>query len=221
MSDNNTIPPITRLLKRAAMELWDGCYVNLGIGLPGQVLSLIDPTITTFIHSENGVLGAGQQAPREDMNPMLIDAGGAYVSAVSGACYFDSATSFGMVRNQRLDMCMLGAFEVDACGNLANWKIPGKFIPGIGGAMELAQSTKRLIVLTTHQDKFGASKIKKICSLPLTAKNCVDRIISDCAVIDVLENGLLVREMAEGLSQNQLRDMTEAELQFADEMQVF
>lgn len=221
MLEKTTLSPLKRLLRRAALELWDGCYVNLGIGLPSQVLGYIDPDISPFIHSENGLLGAGQQAPREQMNPMLIDAGGAYVSAVNGASFFDSATSFGMVRSQRLDMCMLGAFEVDASGSLANWKIPGKFIPGIGGAMELAQSTKHLIVLTTHLDKHGVSKIKTRCSLPLTAKNCVDRIISDCAVIDVTEQGLLVREIAEGLGKQQLIDMTEAELKFAEDIQVF
>lgn len=221
MPENNVITPTTRLLKRAALELWDGCYVNLGIGLPSQVLSFVDPDISSFIHSENGVLGIGQQAPREQMNPMLIDAGGAYVSTVNGASFFDSAISFGMIRSQRLDLCMLGAFEVDANGHLANWKIPGKFIPGIGGAMELAQSSKQLIVLTNHQDKYGVSKIKKNCSLPLTAKHCVDRIISDCAVIDVTEQGLLVREIAEGLSKAQLIEMTDAELHFADDIREF
>ena len=221
MTERTTISPTSRLLRRAALELWDGCYVNLGIGLPSQVLRYIDPHISPFIHTENGVLGAGQQAPREDIDPMLIDAGGTYISTVKGASCFDSAMSFGMIRSQRLDMCMLGAFEVDAAGNLANWKIPGKFIPGIGGAMELAQSTKQVIVLTTHQDKYGASKIKKSCSLPLTAKHCVNRIISDCAVIDVTEQGLLVREIAEGLSRGQLINMTEAELHFAENLGEF
>lgn len=221
MTERTKTAPLSRLLQRAAFELWDGCYVNLGIGLPSQILEFIDPNISPFIHSENGVLGAGQQAPREYINPMLIDAGGTYISTVNGASFFDSAMSFGMIRSQRLDMCMLGAFEVDAFGNLANWKIPGKFIPGIGGAMELAQSTKQVIVLTSHQDKYGASKIKKACSLPLTAKKCVNRIISDCAVIDVTEKGLLVREIAEGLSKDKLIDITEAELHFAEDIREF
>ena len=221
MIDANSETAIRRLLKRAAKEIWDGCYVNLGIGLPSQVLAHINPAISPFVHSENGILGAEQQAPRDEMNPMLIDAGGAYISAVEGASYFDSAMSFGMVRSSRLDMCMLGAFEVDRAGNLANWKIPGKFIPGIGGAMELAQSTKNLIVLTTHLDKHGQSKIKQACVLPLTAKQCVNRIISDCAVIDVTTSGLVVREVAKGLSQQKLTEMTEAELHFADEIGVF
>lgn len=216
MANTQSMKPTERLLRRAAAEIWDGCYVNLGIGLPSQVLSYIPDDIQPFVHSENGVLGAGQQAPREQMDASLIDAGGAYISTRPGSAFFDSATSFGMVRRGRLDLCMLGAFEIDEQGNLANWKIPGKFIPGIGGAMELAQSAKRIVVLTTHCDKHGQSKIKRACTLPLTAKHCVSRIISEYAVIDVTDEGLRVRELAEGMSAAQLCEITEAELRFDD-----
>lgn len=214
-------PAITALLKRAARELWDGCYVNLGIGLPSQLLSYIDPTIQPFIHSENGVLGAWKQASRAQMDPMLIDAGGTYVSTIAGSSFFDSATSFAIIRRGRLDLCMLGAFEVDSVGNLANWKIPHKYTPGIGGAMELAQKAQNLIVLMRHLDKRGRSKIKQHCTLPLTAKNCVKRIITDKAVLDVTANGLLVQEMAHGVERDALCAVTDAELQFAANVGIF
>jgi len=216
MSNGSDQTNMNGLLQRAAKEIWDGCCVNLGIGLPSQVLPFIDPTIQPFIHSENGVLGVWHQASREQMNPMLIDAGGSYVSTVDGCSFFDSATSFGMIRSSRLDICMLGAFEVDSQGHLANWNIPNKFIPGIGGAMELAQTAKYLVILTTHLDKYGQSKIKKHCTLPLTAKHCVNRIISDKAVIDVTERGLVVQELAKGVSRSELIAQTDADLHFAD-----
>jgi len=214
-------PELKRIVTRAATEIWDGCYVNLGIGLPSQILPYIDKDIHPMIQSENGVLGIWQQAPRDQMDPMLIDAGGSYVSTLEGCSFFDSAISFAMIRSQRIDLCMLGAFEVDAQGDLANWKIPKKFIPGIGGAMELAQSTRNLIVLMTHLDKYGHSKIKHQCTLPITAKNCVKRIITDSAVIDCTKDGLLVIEMAEGMNQEQLIAITDAPLSFSDRLGVF
>ncbi len=221
MLDCPTYSPVETLLRRAAQEIDDGDYVNLGIGLPSQVMPYIDPGIQPYIHAENGVLGAWRQAPREQMDPMLIDAGGSYVSTVPGCAFFDSATSFAMVRRGRLDMCMLGAFEVDAEGSLANWKIPEKFIPGIGGAMELAQSSRRLVVLSTHVDKHGNSKLRRRCTLPLTASRCVDRIITDKAVIDVDDQGLLVREMARGITAESLTAITEAPLRFVDNPGVY
>lgn len=204
-----------RILSRAVKEITPGSIVNLGIGLPTQVMHYLPDDFDVQIHSENGILGAWKQAAPAEMDPFLIDAAGAYVSLREGASLFDSAVSFAMIRRARLDLTMIGAFEVDAQGNLANWKIPGKFSPGIGGAMELAQKTKRIVVLTTHTDKHGRPKILKTCRLPLTAKACVSRIISDMAVIDVTDRGLVVREKLVDISDKDLQAQTEAELTFA------
>ncbi|WP_028669555.1 3-oxoacid CoA-transferase subunit B [Saccharospirillum impatiens] len=205
---------VERLLSRAVKEISPGSIVNLGIGLPTQVMHYLPENFDVQIHSENGILGAWKQAEPALMDPFLIDAAGAYVSLREGASLFDSAVSFAMIRRARLDLTMIGAFEVDALGNLANWKIPGKFSPGIGGAMELAQKTKRIVVLTTHTDKHGNPKILKTCRLPLTAKACVSRIISDLAVIDVTPQGLVVREKLTDISNGDLQALTEAELTF-------
>lgn len=208
---------VERILRRAVMEIAPGSIVNLGIGLPTQVMHYLPDDFDVQIHSENGILGAWKQAAPEQMDPFLIDAAGAYVSLREGASLFDSAVSFAMIRRARLDLTMIGAFEVDAHGNLANWKIPGKFSPGIGGAMELAQKTQRIVVLTTHTDKHGKPKILKTCRLPLTAKTCVSRIISDLAVMDVTDQGLVVREKLVEISDADLQALTEAELTFATE----
>ncbi|WP_181952713.1 3-oxoacid CoA-transferase subunit B [Saccharospirillum alexandrii] len=208
---------VERILRRAVMEIAPGSIVNLGIGLPTQVMHYLPDDFDVQIHSENGILGAWKQAAPEQMDPFLIDAAGAYVSLREGASLFDSAVSFAMIRRARLDLTMIGAFEVDAHGNLANWKIPGKFSPGIGGAMELAQKTQRIVVLTTHTDKHGKPKILKTCRLPLTAKACVSRIISDLAVMDVTDQGLVVREKLVEISDADLQALTEAELTFATE----
>lgn len=206
---------VERILSRAVIEITPGSIVNLGIGLPTQVMHYLPDDFDVQIHSENGILSAWKQAEPESMNPFLIDASGAYVSLREGASLFDSAVSFAMIRRARLDLTMIGAFEVDAHGNLANWKIPGKFSPGIGGAMELAQKTKRIVVLTTHTDKHGRPKILETCRLPLTAKACVSRIISDLAVIDITDQGLVVREKLVDISNVDLQAQTEAELTFA------
>lgn len=204
-----------RILSRAVNEITPGSIVNLGIGLPSRIMHYLPNDFDVQIHSENGILGAWKQAAPEAMDPFLIDAAGAYVSLSQGASLFDSAVSFAMIRRARLDLTMIGAFEVDAAGNLANWKIPGKFSPGIGGAMELAQKTQRIVVLTTHTDKYGKPKILQTCRLPLTAKACVSRIISDLAVIDVTAEGLVVREKLVDISDAELQEKTEAELNFA------
>ncbi|EAR10300.1 3-oxoacid CoA-transferase subunit B [Reinekea blandensis] len=208
---------VERILTRAVLEITQGSIVNLGIGLPTQVLHYLPDDFDAQIHSENGILGAWKQSAPENMDPFLIDSAGAYVSLREGASLFDSAVSFAIIRRARLDLTMIGAFEVDAQGNLANWKIPGKFSPGIGGAMELAQKTKRLVVLTTHTDKQGRPKILEHCRLPLTAKACTDRIISDLAVIDVTPEGLMVREKLVDISNDELQDKTEAKLMFTAE----
>lgn len=205
-----------RILSRAVNEITSGSIVNLGIGLPTQVIRYLPDDFDVQIHSENGILGAWKQSAPEAMDPFLIDAAGAYVSLREGASLFDSAVSFAMIRRARLDLTMIGAFEVDEHGNLANWKIPGKFSPGIGGAMELAQKTRRIVVLTTHTDKHGRPKILKNCRLPLTAKACVSRIISDLAVMDVTPQGLAVREKLVQITNAELQAKTEAELTFSD-----
>ncbi|WP_240776423.1 MULTISPECIES: 3-oxoacid CoA-transferase subunit B [Nitrincola] len=203
------------ILKRAVHEVHPGSILNLGIGLPTQLLDYLPDDLDVMIHSENGVLGAWKQAPREEMSASLIDAAGAYISTVKGCSFFDSAVSFAMIRRSKIDLTMIGAFEVDQEGNLANWKIPGKFSPGIGGAMELAQKTPRIVVLSTHCDKHGKPKILTKCRLPVTAYHCVSRIITDKAVLDVTPDGLLVTEMAAGMTPESLQAITEAPLIFA------
>jgi 3-oxoacid CoA-transferase B subunit len=211
------ITPIERILRRAVQEITPGSIVNLGIGLPSQVLRYLPDDFEVQIHAENGLLGAWKQAEVSNMDPFLIDASGAYVSLRAGSSLFDSAVSFAMIRRGRLDLTMMGAFEVDTAGNLANWKIPGKFSPGIGGAMELAQKTPRVVVLTTHTDKRGQPKILKTCRLPLTAKACVNRIISDVAVMDISPAGVVVREKLLDISDGDLQAITEAPLLFEED----
>lgn len=211
------ITPTERILRRAMQEITPGSIVNLGIGLPSQVLRYLPDDFEVYIHAENGLLGAWKQAEVSNMDPFLIDASGAYVSLRAGSSLFDSAVSFAMIRRGRLDLTMMGAFEVDAAGNLANWKIPGKFSPGIGGAMELAQKTPRVVVLTTHTDKRGQPKILKTCRLPLTAKACVNRIISDVAVMDISPAGVVVREKLLDMSNDDLQAITEAPLLFEED----
>ena len=206
---------IEALLTRAAAEVAPGSILNLGIGLPTQLLDYLSDDLDVLIHSENGVLGSWKQAPRDQMRADLIDAAGAYVSTRSGSSFFDSAVSFAMIRRSKIDLTMIGAFEVDQHGSLANWKIPGKFSPGIGGAMELAQKTPRIVVLMTHCDKQGRSKILQECRLPVTAYRCVSRIITDLAVMDVVAEGLKVVELSDGVSEEYLRSVTEANLIFA------
>ncbi len=214
MSDTNAI------IQRAVQEIRPGNIVNLGIGLPTQVLDCLPEDLDVLVHAENGVLGAWKQADSRHMNPFLIDSAGTYISTRPGSAFFDSAVSFAMVRRGKLDLTMIGAFEVDEAGNLANWKIPGKFSPGIGGAMELAQKTPRIVVLTTHCDKHGNPKILRQCRLPITAKGCVSRIITEKAVIDVEPQGLVVREKLQDISNDELQTITEASLIFANEPEV-
>jgi len=207
---------IPKILKRAAKDIQPGQIINLGIGLPTQLIAHLPDDMDVLIQSENGVLGAWKKAARDQANPALIDAGGNYVTTRVGGSYFDSAVSFAMIRRSKLNMTMMGAFEVDRHGNLANWKIPGRFSPGIGGAMELAQKTKNVIVLCTHNDKHGNPKILEQCTLPLTAPKCVTRIITDKAVMDVTEDGLLVVDIADDITPDQLIADTGADLIIPD-----
>lgn len=187
--------------------------VNLGIGLPQQVTDHLEPGNGVCLHSENGIAGVGETLPYADADRNLIDAGGKYVSTLAGASFFDSAVSFAMIRGGRIHLAVLGALEVAANGDLANWAIPGKFTPGVGGGMELAQKARRVLVLTFHRDKAGRSKIVERCSLPLTAPRCVDRIITDFAVLDVVDGRLLLREVAEGVTPDMVVEATDAPIE--------
>lgn len=202
----------TRMIARAARDIAPGMVVNLGIGLPTQVVGHLAADSPVCLHTENGLTGIGPALPPETADRNLIDAGGAYVSTLPGSAFFDSATSFALVRSGRLDLTMLGAFEVAENGDLANWKIPGKFSPGVGGGMELAQKARRVAVLTTHTDRAGNPKLLTRCTLPLTASACVTRIFSDMAVIDVTPGGFALRELAQGVTVAQVQAATGAAL---------
>lgn len=201
-----------RIAARAAREIADGQVVNFGIGIPTYISRFLPPERHIFVHSENGFLGMGDRCPRGSEDRNLIDAGGAYVELVPGASFFDSSVSFAMVRGGRLDLAFLGALEVSASGDLANWIIPGKYAPGIGGAMEIAQKARRLIITTTHNDRRGNPKVVERCSLPLTGKGCVELIITELAVMQPTRQGLVLREIARGAELGELRERTGAEL---------
>lgn len=201
-----------RMLRRAAQEIEPGMIVNLGIGLPTQVANYLPDGFSVCLHSENGISGVGCTAANGSADRNLIDAGGAYVTPVQGAAYFDSAVSFAIVRSGRLDLTMLGAFQVSANGDLANWMIPGFFTPGVGGAVELAQKARKVAVITAHTDKKGRPKILQDCTLPLTATACVSRIFTDMAVIDVAADGLHLIEIAQGVDLNDVINKTATNL---------
>jgi 3-oxoacid CoA-transferase B subunit len=185
-----------KIAARAAREVLPGQVINLGIGIPTLIPEYLSADTPVWIHSENGILGMGPRCQRGTEDRNLIDAGGTYVTLASGAAFFDSALSFALVRGGRLDVAFLGALEISQTGDLANWLIPGKYAPGIGGGMELAQKARRVIVTTTHTTHSGEPKIVQQCTLPLTAKGCVNTIITELAVIDVTSDGLKLRELA-------------------------
>ncbi|MFB7139056.1 3-oxoacid CoA-transferase subunit B [Gottfriedia sp. NPDC056225] len=210
-----------KIAKRAAKEIKNGMIVNLGIGIPSIVPDYLPEDVHVMFHAENGVMGIGPSPEKGKEDENLCNAGGFPITAIKGASYFDSATAFGIIRRGLLDLTVLGALQVSEKGDLANWIVPGKRVPGIGGAMDLAQKAKRVIVVINHTDKAGNPKIVKECSLPLTSKSCVDLIITEMAVIEVVNNSLVLKEIMSPYTVEDVIKHTGADLKISKDLKMF
>jgi 3-oxoacid CoA-transferase subunit B len=207
-----------QIAQRIAQEVQDGYVVNLGIGIPTLVANHIPKHFFVMFQSENGLLGMGPFPKRDDVDSDLINAGKQTITTVPGAAFFNSSDSFAMIRGGHVDLCVLGAMEVDEKGNIANWMVPGKLVKGMGGAMDLVAGVRHVIVAMQHRDKAGNSKILKKCNLPLTGQNCIRKVVTDMAVLEIDREGFILRELAPGLSVDDIKSASEAALRVAPDV---